>query len=74
MPYEPILEVWEVRESFGKVLNLTSRLSSVAVCFGEDRLVQVYVAVPDLQVEAASGIRADPSLVVHSGTLTTKVR
>jgi hypothetical protein len=45
----------------------------VAVRFGEDRLVQVYVAVPDFQVEAAGGIRANPGFVVHCGSLAAKV-
>jgi len=46
----------------------------VAVRFGEDRLVQVYVAVPDFQVEAADWIRANPGFVVHRGPLAAKVR
>jgi hypothetical protein len=45
----------------------------VAVRFGEDRLVQVYVAVPNFQVEAAIGVRAYPGFVVHCGSLAAKV-
>jgi hypothetical protein len=45
----------------------------VAVRFGEDRFVQVYVAVPDFQVEAAVRVRAYPSFVVDCRSLATKV-
>ena len=55
-------------------LILAGCLSSVAVRFGEDRLVQVYVAVPNFQVETAGGVRANPGFVVHCGSLAAKVR
>jgi len=57
----------------GAITLLSGCLSSVAVRFGEDRLVQVYVAVPDFQVEAACGVRANPGFVVHCGSLAAKI-
>ena len=57
----------------GAITLLSGCLSSVAVRFGEDRLVQVYVAVPDFQVEAAVRVRAYPSFVVDCRSLATKV-
>src|SRR5687768_11561411 len=39
-----------------------------------DRFVDVEVAVADLQVEAAVGIRADPGLVVNRGALAAEIR
>jgi len=59
--------------SGGAITLLPGRLSSVAVRFREDRFVQVYVAVPDFQVEAAVRVRAYPSFVVDCRSLATKV-
>ena len=42
-------------------------------CAAGDGLVQIYVSVPDLDVESTVGIAADPCLVVDGGTLASKI-
>jgi hypothetical protein len=39
-----------------------------------DRLVDVQIAIPDLDVEATSGVRARPRLVMDGRSLAPKIR
>lgn len=48
--------------------------SRYVISAGRDGLVKVYVPVPDLDIEAAARIGADPSLVMYRRSLATVVR
>jgi len=43
-------------------------------CSAEDRLIEVYFTVPDLDIIAAIGIGAYPRFVLNRRPLTTEVR
>jgi hypothetical protein len=45
----------------------------LAVVAVYDRFVNIYIPVADFEVEAATGVRADPSFVMDGCTLTAKV-
>jgi hypothetical protein len=49
----------------------TGRLTLLAI---KNRLVDIYVAVSDLQIEPTGRIRADPRLVMDGRSLAPEVR
>jgi hypothetical protein len=42
-------------------------------CAAENRLIQIYVAIPDFQVEAAFRISAHPGFIMYRCTLASKI-